>query len=78
VEPFIRIENQDNRNHRYRLTKVLALDSYELIISQSSARLYYVAFLLRATPIRPNRPEPNNQTAAGTGTAGARAKLTLS
>jgi hypothetical protein len=26
----------------------------------------YVAFLRLATPIRPSKPEPNNQTAAGT------------
>lgn len=33
----------------------------------------YVAFLRLATPTSPNRPEPNNQTAAGTGTTASAA-----
>ena len=32
------------------------------------SQYYYAALRRRATPTRPNRPEPNNQTAAGTGT----------
>ena len=33
---------------------------------------FYATFFLLATPTRPNRPEPNNHTAAGTGTSDGR------
>ena len=67
MAPAIETTLQDNQCHHFGGTKKLALMA-DQVWPPDKRWIFYAAVFLRATPIRPNRPEPNNHTAAGTGT----------